>query len=99
SASRSNTWSTGSPRSTADGPPLPDGLARLEVVRHQLVATEQLVEIGAVALGKTRRLADVAAGDLQDLRQVAARELLARLIERGQFAAVRAAERLLHQFH
>src|SRR5262249_44677205 len=41
--------------------------ALLEVFGHQLVPAEQLVEIRAVALGQARRLADIAAGDLQDL--------------------------------
>ena len=56
-------------------------LAFLEIVRHQLVPPEQLVEVGAVALRQSRRLADVPPGDLQDLRQVAARELIPRLVE------------------
>ena len=72
--------------------------ALLEVLGHQLVPTQQLVEIGAVALGQARGLADVAAGDLQDLRQVAARKFIARLVKRGQ-PTRRAAEGLLYQFH
>ena len=56
-------------------------LRLLEVVRQQLVARQQLVEVGAVALREPRRLADVAGGDLQDLRQVVAREFVARLVE------------------
>ncbi|MEZ5459318.1 MAG: hypothetical protein R3E65_08430 [Steroidobacteraceae bacterium] len=55
-----------------------------------------LVEVRAIALREPRGLADAAAGDLQDLRQVAARELIARLVERGQ-ATAGATERLLHQ--
>jgi hypothetical protein len=55
--------------------------ALLEFLRCQLMPPQQFVEIGTVALGQTRRLADIAAGDLQDLRQIAARELVARLIE------------------
>ena len=57
-------------------------LSVLEIIRHQLVPSEQLVEIGAVAFRQARRLTDAAAGDLQDLRQVAAGEFIARLIER-----------------
>ena len=70
----------------------------LEIFRRQLMPRQQLVEIRAVALGKPRCLAHVAPGDLQDLREIAARELVARLVERGQLA-LRAAEALLHQFH
>src|SRR6185437_3070376 len=68
-----------------------------ELFRSQLVARQQLVEVGAVASRQAGRLADVATGDLQDLRQVAARELIARLVEGGQ-AARGAAKRLLHEF-
>ena len=51
-------WSRASPSSTADRTP-----ARLvlEIVRQQLMAREQLVEIRPVALGEPRRLAHVAA--------------------------------------
>src|SRR5215475_1571114 len=73
-------------------------LALLELFRGQLVAGQQFVEVGTVAPRQACRLADVAAGDLQDLRQVAAREFIARLVEGGQ-AARSAAERLLHQLH
>src|SRR5437763_14115930 len=58
--------------------------ALLELLRRQLVAREELVEIGAVAPREPRGLAHVAAGDLQDLREVAAGELVARLVEGGQ---------------
>ena len=58
-------------------------LTTLEVFRRQLVPRQQLVEVRAVALGEACRLADVAAGDLQDLRKIAARKLITRLVERG----------------
>ena len=45
---------------------------------------QQLVEIRAIALREPRRLAHVAARDLQQLRQVVARELVARFRERRQ---------------
>ena len=45
---------------------------------------EELVEVGAVASRETRRLTDIAAGNLQDLGQITAREFIARLIEGGQ---------------
>ena len=49
-------------------------------------ALQQAVELGAVAAGKARGLADVAAGDLQDAHQVLALERLARLVERRELA-------------
>ncbi len=42
-------------------------LSRLEGVRVQVVAGEQLIEVGAVALGESGGLADVAHRDLQNL--------------------------------
>src|SRR5690348_1384214 len=61
-------------------------LARLELFRRQLVTAEQLVEVRAVALRQARGLTDVAAGDLQDLRKIAAGKFVARFVERGQAA-------------
>src|SRR5262245_16058635 len=43
-------------------------LPTLEVFGRQLVAGEEFVEVGAVALRQACGLADVAAGDLEDLR-------------------------------
>ena len=48
-----------------------------EGVGIQTVARQQLVEVGAVAFRESCRLADVARRDLQDLRQVIPRELIA----------------------
>src|SRR5258708_2700764 len=59
----------------------PLALAALENLRVELVTPEQLVELGAVALGEPRRLRDVALGDLQELRQVFALEAAARVLE------------------
>ena len=56
-------------------------LALLELLGRELVPREQLVEVGTVAPCQSRGLAHVATGDLQDLRQIAAGELIARLIE------------------
>jgi hypothetical protein len=42
-------------------------LALLELFRRELVPRQQLVEVGAVALRETCRLADIASGDLEDL--------------------------------
>ena len=53
----------------------------LELRRAELVLVQQLVELGAVALGDARRLRHVAVGDLQQLGQVVALELAARLDE------------------
>src|SRR6202041_350673 len=71
--------------------------AFLEVVRQQLVARQQFVEVRAVALRQARRLAHIAGRDLQDLRQIVAGEFITRLVERGQAGGV-AAERLPGQF-
>src|SRR5260221_9656575 len=69
----------------------------LEIVRKQLVARQQLVEVRAVAFRQARGLADIARRDLEDLRQVIAREFVARFVERGQPRRT-SPERLLHQF-
>ena len=45
------------------------------------MAGQQFIEVRAVALGQPRRLADIAAGDLQDLRQIIAGKLIPRFIE------------------
>src|SRR5262249_51036342 len=71
-------------------------LALLELLRSELMAGEEFVELGTVAPREARGLTHVAAGDLQDLREVAARELIARLVEGGQPPG-RAAEGLLHE--
>src|SRR6185312_11852711 len=59
-------------------------LPLFELFRRQLMPREELVEVRPVALRQPGRLTHVAAGDLQDLRQVAAGELIARLIEGGE---------------
>src|SRR5688572_32843067 len=46
------------------------GFGVLEQLWVQLVALEELVELGAVALGQARRLRHVAVGDAQDLREI-----------------------------
>jgi len=47
---------------------------------------EQLVEVRTVAFRQARGLAHVATGDLEDLRQVAACELVTGFVEGGQAA-------------
>ncbi len=42
----------------------------LELGRIEVVLVQQLVELGAIALGNSRRLADVATGNLQQLGEV-----------------------------
>src|SRR5437899_13050214 len=54
----------------------------LEHLRLELVALEQLVELGAIALRKLRRPGHAAAGDAQDPNQVFALEGSPRLLER-----------------
>src|SRR5579862_5899582 len=70
--------------------------ALLELLGCELMPCEELVEVGAVAPCETRRLTDIAAGNLQDLGQITAHELIARLIEGGQTSRG-AAEGLLYQ--
>src|SRR5262245_33986937 len=72
--------------------------ALLEFFRRELMPAEQFVEVRAIALGESRGLTHVATRDLQDLREIAACELIARLVEGGQ-ATRAAAERLLHELH
>ena len=55
-----------------------------EAPRVEGVASEQLVELGAVACGQTGGLADVAAGQAEQLDQVVALGLVADLIQRGE---------------
>src|SRR6059036_1781760 len=55
-----------------------------EHLRLELVALEQLVELGAIALRELRRLGHAAAGDAQDANQVFALEGSPRLLERGE---------------
>ena len=43
------------------------GLAGLKRIRIQVVPGQQLVKIGAVSFCESRRLADIAHGDLQNL--------------------------------
>src|SRR5690348_13109106 len=88
----------GGPRALQEPPAPVEASALLELFRRELVARQELVEIGPVALGEPRRLAHIAAGDLQNLRQVAAGELVTGLIERGQSAGA-AAQGLLHELH
>src|SRR5690606_163423 len=83
-------------RARAAAPATPARSARLEGVGVQVVAWQELVEVGAIALGEPRRLAHVAHRDLQDLRQVIAGELVARLAERRQLARA-FPERALHE--
>ena len=61
------------------GPSRARRVSGLERVGVQLVPRQQLVEVGAVALGESGRLADVARGDLQDLGEVVAGEFVPRL--------------------
>src|SRR5690606_3928208 len=67
----------------------------LELLGIELVPAEQLVEVRAVALREPRRLAHVAARDLQQLREVVARERVPRLRERRQRVRL-LAERAAH---
>ena len=60
------------------------GRLELEVARHEQIALEYLVEVSAIALGQPCGLTDVAAGNLQNLRQVTAHELASRLVKRRQ---------------
>ena len=60
----------------------------LEVVGFQSVASEQLVEISAVAFGQAGRLTDVAGGGLEVLREIVAREGVARLVVGGHFRRI-----------
>ena len=57
---------------------------------------QQLVELGAIALGETRRLRDVALGDLEKLGQVLALEATPRILERGKLSLL-VLDRLLRQ--
>ncbi len=63
-------------------------LTGFEGVWIEAVARQQFIEVGAVTFRESRRLADVARRNLQDLRQVIPRELVACLRERGQLGAV-----------
>src|SRR5213078_1117251 len=56
----------------------------LEHLRLELVALEQLVELGAIALRELRRPGHAAAGDAQDPNQVFALESSPRLLERSK---------------
>src|SRR4029079_19747759 len=67
---------------------LRSGLRFLEHSGLEPMALQQLVELGAVALGELRRLRDVAAGYLQEPDQVVALERLARLLERYERGGV-----------
>src|ERR1700688_4229234 len=55
-------------RALCDTQPASCSLTLLKFLWTQLMAPEELVEIGAVALCKSGRLTDIATGDLQDLR-------------------------------
>src|SRR5215471_17219 len=72
------------------------GSALLELFGCQLMPRQQLVEVGAVTPCQPCGLTHIPSRDLQDLREVAARELIARLIEGGQ-PSRGATEGLLHQ--
>lgn len=54
----------------------------LKILRQYSIAQQKLVEIGAMALGETSGLGDIARGTLQTLDEVTAREFIARIIER-----------------
>src|SRR5690606_30944420 len=58
----------------------------LELRRIELEAFQQLVEVGAVAIGHARGAGDVAAGNAQELREVTAGELVGGGGEAGQAA-------------
>src|SRR5260221_14329786 len=62
---------------------LASALFGLEHFRLELVAFEQLVELGAVAFRKLPRLAHAAAGDSQDANQGFALETAPRLLLRS----------------
>src|SRR5712692_6238123 len=76
------------PGATARTDPARDWLVSalfgFEHLRLELVALEQLVELGAIALRELRRLGHAAAGDAQDANQVFALEGSTRLLERGE---------------
>src|ERR1019366_6608058 len=72
------------------------GLGSFEQRGIEFVPLQQLVEFGAVALGKLGSLRHVAGGDLEQPRQVVALKLLARLLERREFGLL-VLNRLLHQ--
>src|SRR5262245_35100507 len=55
---------------------------RLEHRGVEVMALQQLVELGAIALRQSRRLRHVAIGDLEQLGQIIALELEARGLER-----------------
>lgn len=54
----------------------------LEQLGIEVVPLEQFVEFGTVALGQSRRLGDVAAGDLEEFGEVFALEFASRGLER-----------------
>src|SRR5438477_7324399 len=57
------------------------GFALLEHRRLEAVSLKQLVELGPIAFGELGGLRDVAAGDLEQARQVVALKGLARFLE------------------
>ena len=74
------------------GPLLPG----LELVRVQLVAGQQLIEVRSFAFRKACCLADISHRNLQNLRQVVTRKFIARVGEGCELAAM-LTKRLLHQ--
>ena len=63
-------------------------LAGLELVRVQLVASQQLIEVRSITFRKACCLADVSHRDLQNLRKVVACKFIARIGERRELAAM-----------
>src|SRR5260221_13638697 len=57
----------------------------LEQSRIEIVPLQQVVELAAIALREPRRLAHVASGQPQQLRQVVELEALLRIVERCEF--------------
>src|SRR5580698_6944037 len=55
------------PAFSGDHPRRLGWLSSLEIIWHQHMAPQELVEIGTVALRESRRLTDIAAGNLQNL--------------------------------
>ena len=59
--------------------------AALELRRYQMMFVQQLVELGTVTLGDTRRLTDITVGYLQQLGEVLTLEMGTRVGESRHF--------------
>ena len=51
-----------------------------------MVLVQQLVELGTITLGNTRRLTDIAVGNLQQLRQILALKVGSRISKSRHFS-------------